>query len=751
MMHPDSFEEGYLQSAQDEQAVAQAAQASPAEQAAAAATERRPAANIDYLGIQLMSEFGDAERARAMAEQRWLGDLAQYRGIYDEQTWCCLKAHKRSRAYYRLTTAKVDTVTARLMDLLFPQKSTNWDISPTPDPMIPDDVLAQELAPEIAALTEQLFTAKSQEAAMQMQVQGMPPDPLAMQALQQQLMAQCQQEALQATMTPEAVKRVAKERAKRMQDVIEDQLRECSANGMTRPSWRQNCRRVVKSCCLYGMGVLKGPLIERVETKRFTPQQGQDGSMSWQEEVYAEELRPYHEAVSIWEVYPDPGARIPSELRYVWQRHTKTDKELRELLQVPGFNASVITQYMLEHDEGDAEYATWETQVRSLNSDNVTNGGLGLSKRYLLYERWGYLSGKELAEAGVEIAEDQYAEIFPSCVWILGDKIIKAAVNPLEGVDIPFHFYPFQEDESSFWPEGIAYRLRDIQDCINSVVRAMQDNVALTCGPILGINVAGLSSEETLDDMRAGKCFLFDQQGVNLNEVFQAVTVPSALANNLQLFTFYMESADEITSPRFNQGNGAISGAGNTASGLSMLMGNANILLKDHIKDFDDHIVTPFIRAMFRWNMKWNPREDIKGDFEVVANGSESMIAKEVRAQQIPAFLSLLQNPSLAIHINERKLLEVMVEQTDLPAERILRTEEEAQQRQQELMLMQAQAQMQAMMQAQGQSKAQGQGQEKPSSAEETQAEMRSIPTLLPKNEGPTLRQLPVQGPGNVL
>ena len=36
------------------------------------------------------------------------------------------------------------------------------------------------------------------------------------------------------------------------------------------------------------------------------------------------------------------------------------------------------------------------------------------------------------------------------------DTIIKAMVNPLEGVDIPYYWYPYERDDSTFWPEGIA-------------------------------------------------------------------------------------------------------------------------------------------------------------------------------------------------------------------------------------------------------------------------------------------------------
>lgn len=72
------------------------------------------------------------------------------------------------------------------------------------------------------------------------------------------------------------------------------------------------------------------------------------------------------------------------------------------------------------------------------------------------------------------------------------------------------------------------------------------------------------------------------------------------------------------------------------------------------------------------------------------------MIAKEVRAQQVPMLVSYLSIPSFASRIKPEKLLEVALEQTDLPAERLLRSDEEAARYEAEQIQMQAQAQAEA-------------------------------------------------------
>ena len=647
-------------------------------------------ARLAGLGRDMAAEYQEAESTRALFNDRWLEDLMQYRGQYSQQTMTTLKKTRRSAVYYRQTTTKVNTMAARLMDLLFPQRSKNWGIEPTPDPVLPDEVVMQELEPEIA----QIAQGEMQVLMQQMQAQNIVPDNFAMQRLQ----SECLEKAYRQLDTKEARIKIAKERAQAMERTIDDQLKENGSGSMRRrESWQGACRDVVFSACLYGMGVLKGPLVEQVEEKRFIPAQDSTGNVAWSEETVAQKLSPYFESASIWDIFPDPVAMRPSQMRYVWQAHIMSDKELLDLASFPGFDSEGIRRYMHDTPEGNATLASWEIQIRETNEDNVS--AASLKHRYRLYERWGYLSGKQLSDAGLEIPEEQWADVFPSNVWILGERVIKAAINPLEGVDIPYFFYPYMTDETAFWPEGIASLMRTPQAGLNSAVRAMQDNAAASSGPIYGVNMQALSTGADPYEMMANKVFLFDRAGANLNTCFQAITVPSCIEHNLALAKMWMESADEISTPRFNQGDGRVNGAGETASGLSMLMGASNIFLKDHVKDFDDCICAPFITAMFRWNMQWNEDESIKGDYAVTTSGSQSLIAKEVRAQQIPAIINMLQNPMFASRIKADQLLEVTLEQTDLPSERLLRTEEEAKQYEEEQAMMQAMANAEANLQ----------------------------------------------------
>ena len=74
----------------------------------------------------------------------------------------------------------------------------------------------------------------------------------------------------------------------------------------------------------------------------------------------------------------------------------------------------------------------------------------------------------------------------------------------------------------------------------------------------------------------------------------------------------------------YMSGDNATSGAAGTSSGLSMLMGAVNIVIKDLLTSFDEGVTIPFIQALYHWNMQFHADPKIKGDFDIVATGSAS-------------------------------------------------------------------------------------------------------------------------------
>jgi hypothetical protein len=177
----------------------------------------------------------------------------------------------------------------------------------------------------------------------------------------------------------------------------------------------------------------------------------------------------------------------------------------------------------------------------------------------------------------------------------------------------------------------------------------------------------------------------------------RAIDLPSHLNELFQLVQLFETNSDEVTAiPRYMTGENATAGAAGTASGMSMLMGAANIVIKDLITSWDEGITRPFLQALYRWNMQFHHDPSIKGDFDVKARGTASLVAKEVRAQQLNNFAQMVANPMDAPYVKRDKLLMQRAEANELSD--VIKTEEEMQAEQNNP---QAQQEQQQAMQAQ--------------------------------------------------
>lgn len=626
------------------------------------------------LGVKIRAHYDDAAGKRTDFENTWLKDLRQYKGIYDPEVKAKLDP-KRSSAYIRETRTKVRTLDARIMDLLFPANGDkNWEISNTPVPVVPLNV-----------------------------EQGL------MQMIQATILQAGEQRQPNTEEINLAKKSYLKNSIDNMSKEIEDQLTEIK--------YRNIIRSVVHSGHLYGTGWLKGPLVNQTIEQHWQQVQNAAGNgMEWKL-VKTNVNRPYAEFKSIWSCYPDMSATELEDCRFMCERHVMPRHKLWELTSRPEFNGELIRKYIEENPDGTATYLSYESTLYALN-DIETKKQPPVKGSYEVIEFWGYVTGSDLlgldADNFLPTIGDQLLNDFSVNIWLLGDEVIKVAVQPITGVTIPYYAYYFDKDETSIFGEGVASIMRDPQKLLNASIRAMIDGAAHSAGPQYEVNIDLLAEGEDPTDIGAFKVWqrVGKDADVAGKEVVRIKQIQSYTPEFMSMYSLFSRLGDEVTIiPRYMQGDTKVSGAARTSSGLSMLMGQANIGLSDLVKMFDDGITKPFITAMYNWNMQFNPREDIKGDMKIIARGSTALMAKEVRAQQIQMFLQMTVNPADILWVKRGNLLRKWAESTDIGADDMVRTQEEYDQelaRRQE-MEQAMQAEQQAAL-AQAQSQSQGQG-----------------------------------------
>jgi len=265
---------------------------------------------LGALGARLLAEFAKAESDRRPTEERWLKDLRQYRGQYDPEVLDAI-GELRSRAFVRKTRVKVMTVDSRIEDLLFPSGSEkNYEIDSTPVPSVPKETRDNVIA-GLQQMMMQQYQMQAQQAAQQGQDPRSVPKPV-----------------VTKDMINKELIRICKVAAKKMANVIDDQL--------TEVSYKKICKMAIHSGNLFGTGIIKGPLVERRVRSTFANENGK-----WVEKSEAYVV-PFIDYVPVWRFYPDMGAEELSKCRYVYERHLMTRSDLSELAERKSFNREAI-------------------------------------------------------------------------------------------------------------------------------------------------------------------------------------------------------------------------------------------------------------------------------------------------------------------------------------------------------------------------------------------------------------------------
>jgi len=180
----------------------------------------------------------------------------------------------------------------------------------------------------------------------------------------------------------------------------------------------------------------------------------------------------------------------------------------------------------------------------------------------------------------------------------------------------------------------------------NAAARALANNMGIASGPQVEVTVDRLPDGEDITNVYPWKIWQVTTDRTGGGQPAVRFFQPNMNADVLlQVFQQFAKQADEVTGiPNYVYGSSAVSGAGRTASGLSMLMDNASKGIKQAIANID-RIVSGIVRRLYLHNMMYDDDPYIKGDFKVVAKGAIGLIHKEALQMRRNEFLMATANP----------------------------------------------------------------------------------------------------------
>ena len=532
----------------------------------------------------------------------------------------------RSTVFIGLTRQKSNAAEARVADILLPTDDRNWGIQPTPKPTLMSMGRDTQMAGD-KDTGEPLLHPETQQ-------------PLRMRDIAR------------------AAMQVARDKAKAMQTEIEDQLSECDYNG--------EMRKVIHNAAVLGTGVIKGPIVTNRTRKAWQPYKDMDGNLVHQMEI-VQEVSPASFSIDPRNVWPDPGCGDSIHHgKGIYEREQMTSRQVRELAKQPGFMKDQLRKVL---EEGPRKSATFQELKDDDQRDTARD-------TYEMWTYWGEVDHDDLESAGMNVGEKDELRSVSACVVMINNTVVKTFMNPLEGGELPYDFYVWEKVSNSVWGYGIPYLMRAQQRVLNAAWRQMMDNAGVSSGPQIIIKAGAIQPADKQWQLSSRKIWFATDEVDDVRKAFTAVEFNSYQAELAAIIKMAMELADQETGvPTIMQGEKGA--APDTVGGMQMLMNSANVVLRRLVKQFDDMITRPHIRRYYDYNMMYNENEEVKGDFNIDARGSSSLLVRDIQNQ---AFLNLLAagaNPVYGAYIDTQKLFEKALQAQHIDPTEVLKSEDE--------------------------------------------------------------------------
>ena len=600
----------------------------------------------------VQERYKRAEDARYADEQRWLRAYRNYRGIYGSDVQ--FTDSEKSRVFVKVTKTKTLAAYGQIVDVLFGNNKFPLSVNPS---VLPDGVAEAvhiNVDPKASASPDAIRAVTEQKPSSPYLIDGdttLQPGETLMDLQARMAGLKSKVEAVsdkiiegEGTTASTVTFHPAMIAAKKMEKKIHDQLQESGAS--------THLRSMAFEMALMGTGVMKGPFALDKEY----PNWNADGE-------YEPLIKTVPECshVSVWDFYPDPEAKSMNDAEYVVERHKMSRTQLRSLKQRPYFMNDAIEEAVRQG----ADYVQKHWEMTMEDDDTQPT-----SERWEVLEFWGFVDVELLEEHGVKIPSELKDLDEVNCnVWTCNGEVLRFVLNPFKPTRIPYYATPYEHNPYSFFGVGIAENMDDTQTLMNGFMRMAIDNAALSGNLIIEVDETNLVPGQDLS-VYPGK--IFRRQGGAPGQAIFGTKFPNVAGENMQLFDKARVLADESTGfPSFAHGQTGVSGVGRTASGISMLMSAANGSIRTVVKNVDDYLIRPLGKAFFAFNMQFDFDESIRGDLEVNASGTESLMANEVRSQRLMQFLQVAQNPVLAPFAKMDYIIREIAKSMDLDPDKV--------------------------------------------------------------------------------
>ena len=589
-----------------------AADKAQSDQLAAAQAAAKQQVALDGLAGYIRTQFDMMKRHRDMAEGGWsnrlLAALRAFNGVYDPTKLSEIKKFGGSEIYARLIAMKCRGATSLLRDVYLGQDRP-WGIDAADDPDIPDSVM---MAINTLINTEVQTLAQGGQQPNEDQVRDR-----------------------YATLV-EAARQAAKKKASNQARIATDKVDELLKQG----GFYKALAEFLVDLPLFPFACIKGPVVKMVP------------SVVWEngKPVSKDAPRLFWYRMSPFDIWWTPGVSDIEVANFI-ERSRLTRAELNDLLDLPGYNHDEVRAVLDEYGTGGLVEDWDSTDSERAVQENRENPQMNQSGMITCLEFTGNVQGKLLLQQGMDTSQvpDELRDYFVQA-WLIGRHVIKVQLSPSPRRRHPYYITSFEKVPGTPVGNGLPDILSDIQDVCNATLRALVNNLSISSGPQVVVNDDRLAAGEDGNEM-----FPWKRWHVTTDPMSNSSTnnkpvdffQPASHAQELfQVYNQFVNLADDLSAiPKYLSGSGATGGAGRTASGLAMLMGNASKILQTVAANVDRDVIEPLMTGLFDMILLTDESGLLTGQEKVRVLGVTVATQKETQRARQLEFLGVTANP----------------------------------------------------------------------------------------------------------
>jgi len=558
--------------------------------------------------VERQWEIMNRHRLSSGLADRLLNALRTFNGQYEPTKLAEITRFGGSDVYARITPQKTRGATSLLRDVYL-SNDMPWGFEPPKDVEVPVEVFKQ---------IQQLVVSEIQNAA----TGGKPPS---------------KDEVHDRVMNlVQAARQAAKKRAAQRVKIAEEKVETILVKG----NFYNALGEFLSDITNFPYAVFKGPTVRMVPT------------VQWANGIPYVDVKPtlWYERCSPFDIWFTPGVARAADASFI-ERIRMTRTQLNDLLDLPGYDHKSIREVLTNYSRGLTDVHDYTDSSRAwLESREQPSWNESGMIDCLAFH--GNVQGCDLIDGGLPKSRIPDPMRDYACViQKIGRYIIKIQLSPSPRKRHVFYMSSFEKVPGTPVGNALPDMLADVQDLANVALRSLANNMAFASGPQVTVDDSKLAPTEDGESFYPWKRwhvrtdpFMNQSQAVPPIGFFQ----PTDNSQNLMgVYQWLMQVGDDVSAvPRYmTSGSGVSGGAGRTASGLAMLMGNASKVLQTVVGNVDEDVIEPCLLETKDLVLLTDTTDMMDGTENVVAKGVQVAMQRETMRSRQLEFLQVTQNP----------------------------------------------------------------------------------------------------------